>query len=51
MKHVKGGIECGCACYYADTGGSSVDDNCDKNHEKGLWSPRGNIKCMNVAEL
>lgn len=31
---------CGCGCYYADTGGSSSDDNGDANWISGACSPK-----------
>ena len=37
MKVLKGGL-CGCACHYANCGGSSTGDNHDANGLKGLWS-------------
>lgn len=44
MNQVKGGFTCGCACAYANSGGSSIDDNCDANHASGLTSP-GKLQC------
>ncbi len=29
---------CGCGCYYANSGGSSTNDNGDANFKGGLWS-------------
>jgi len=31
--------ECGCACYYSNTGGSIIDVNGAYNFKYGLWSP------------
>ncbi|MBR4821944.1 MAG: hypothetical protein IKZ71_02210 [Bacteroidales bacterium] len=50
MISVRGGKQgraCGCACYYRNTGGSSVEANRDANYaggEHGLFSPKMNIK-------
>lgn len=42
MGKLSGGIEvwpnCGCACAYATSGGSSESNNGSANHSKGLYS-------------
>ena len=38
MQKVKGG-DCRCGCSYADSGGSSVDDNHEANQGGGKHSP------------
>jgi natural product precursor len=43
MNTIKGGKYCGCSCYYAGSGGSSIDDNAGANRVGGLWSPKGSI--------
>lgn len=35
MNSVKGGVSCACSCYYAESGGSSIDANGDANSELG----------------
>lgn len=42
MELIKGGEKCcGCACYYRNVGGSSIDDNMDANRlGGGLQSPQ-----------
>ncbi len=30
--------QCGCACAYAQSRGSSTSDNCSANHASGLYS-------------
>ena len=32
---------CTCSCYYADQGGSSIEDNRDANHKNGQYSGDG----------
>lgn len=39
MAHLKGGASCGCSCRYADSGGSSTDDNKNANAANGWHSP------------
>ncbi len=43
MVNVNGGClwegDCGCACSWEHEGGSSSDDNCSANRDKGLVSP------------
>ncbi len=41
MNQVRGGDCCGCSCYYADNGGSSIDANGSANNKAGLHSPKG----------
>ena len=47
MDKVKGGDDCVvigvclCGCQYANSGGSSISDNCTANRNKGLGTPRG----------
>lgn len=45
MISVRGGSDkkpaCGCACAYANNGGSSTADNYSANDAKGLHSPGG----------
>ena len=49
MNAVKGGDKsCGCACAYAGSGGSSVDDNCNANFAKGLSSQQKAVKTASV---
>jgi natural product precursor len=39
MKALKGGTPgCGCACHYANCGGSSSGDNLGENRKWGFWS-------------
>jgi natural product precursor len=38
MKHITGGASCYCACMYANSGGSSTDDNGIANNVNGLHS-------------
>lgn len=49
MRSILAGYRiCGCACYFADSGGSIIEDNCDANYESGddgLWSPYP-IRCF-----
>lgn len=35
MNSVKGGASCACSCYYAESGGSSIDANGDANAALG----------------
>lgn len=35
MNFVKGGASCACSCYYAESGGSSIDANGDANAALG----------------
>ncbi len=35
MNVVKGGTSCACSCYYAESGGSSIDANGDANAALG----------------
>ncbi len=35
MNVVKGGASCACSCYYAESGGSSIDANGDANAALG----------------
>lgn len=35
MSIVKGGASCACSCYYAESGGSSIDANGDANSALG----------------
>ena len=39
MAYVTGGESCGCACLYADSGGSSTASNKNANAASGLHSP------------
>jgi natural product precursor len=47
MDKIKGGDPCvlvrtcTCGCQYANSGGSSVSDNCSTNSSSGLGVPRG----------
>jgi natural product precursor len=45
MNHVKAGGDCGCSCYYADSGGSSQNWNCNTNLDGGKTSIKGKIVC------
>jgi len=45
MKNVKGGYSCGCSCYYADSGGSSQNLNCNTNWLYNYTSVKGDIVC------
>ncbi len=46
-QEIRGGdsVYCGCACAYANSGGSSDAGNCGANYEGGLKSPGGEYKC------
>ena len=37
---------CTCGCAYAESGGSSSEDNAKANIEKGLSSDSGSIQCF-----
>lgn len=39
MAHLEGGANCGCACRFADSGGSSTIDNKNANAANGWHSP------------
>ena len=46
MNRTRAGIEpvcigpnCGCLCCYANSGGSSNDENCNTNYALGKYSP------------
>ena len=44
MNAVKGGtVDCGCSCYYANSGGSSTMDNGYANKATGKFSLKGKI--------
>jgi len=39
MAYLNGGVSCGCACRYANSGGASTSDNNNANAAGGLHSP------------
>jgi natural product precursor len=50
LKAVTGGNSCGCACYYANSGGLNTTNNCSKNTEDNLFSPHP-VKCFTDGEF
>jgi natural product precursor len=49
MAQVIGGSSCGCACRYANSGGSETDDNHNANAASGLHSP-GGVHVTSIAQ-
>lgn len=44
LNALRGGVSgeyCGCSCYWADKGGSSIADNSDANWDQGSISMQG----------
>ena len=50
MNYLKGGSDCGCSCYYKDSGGSSVQDNGNANLANDQHSYGGSIWCANHGD-
>ena len=40
MNKVKGGLVCLCSCYYANSGGSSIERNGGENKATGAYSKK-----------
>lgn len=46
LKSLKGGVSCGCGCYYQFDGGASIKENYNANLAKGYTdSYGGNVAC------
>jgi len=41
MDNLSGGNSCTCSCYWADQGGSSIEDNRRANYDNNYYSEHG----------